>query len=350
MNYEKLKNNRTVRYLYYFLYGNTHRASYLRKAKETLEAFGTDAGDKYEAVIRDMVRMKTLYGFGFDEYLLYKFHKKNLKERLEFVPDWEHLGYTCAMNSDKNAEIFDNKWITYEKYGDYYKRDVFTCENENSRDGFFGFLEGKETFIVKPLDLSCGRGVQKIYRNRFENDNEIWKKLIDSYGYYFIVEELIEQVPEMAKFHPSSLNTVRVPTIRLDNETLIVNPFMRIGQHGSIVDNAGAGGIICAVDAESGKLFAAADEKGATFEKHPESGVQIIGFEIPRWDEAVSFVKKLAQVIPENRYTGWDIALTEDGWKLVEANRRGQFVWQIPMQKGFRKEINGILRKLGRKY
>ena len=47
-----------------------------------------------------------------------------------------------------------------------------------------------------------------------------------------------------------------------------------------------------------------------------------------------------------NKYAGWDLALTEKGWVMVEGNARGQFVWQIPMQKGFMKEANQILKRL----
>ena len=61
-------------------------------------------------------------------------------------------------------------------------------------------------------------------------------------------------------------------------------------------------------------------------------------------------MKELAQVTPENRYTGWDCALTEHGWVMVEANRQGQFVWQIPLQQGCREEMDLILAGIGLKY
>ena len=76
----------------------------------------------------------------------------------------------------------------------------------------------------------------------------------------------------------------------------------------------------------------------------------LVGYKIPFWSEAKALVRELAQVVPENRYTGWDLALTDGGWVLVEANRRAQFGFQMSLQKGFRKEIDGYLAKLGKKY
>lgn len=352
MYYESIKNMRAIRYGYYFLKGVIQRKKYKLKAEETLNSFGITFEDskRMKSVISDMAWTKTFKGFEFDEYLYYKFYDKDKKERLCFVADWEHLGYTCKMNNYSNDDLFDNKWKTYNKFKQYYLRDVMLYEGPCSRAEFYSFIEEKKSFVVKPLNASCGKGVQVIERSSYDSDATLEQMLSKEYGGQFIVEELIVQSHEMAKFHPASVNTVRIPTIRLDDETIIVHPFMRIGQHGKSVDNGGAGGIICAVDVDTGKLFAAADESGNTFDVHPESREMIIGFEIPFWDEAKKLVKELATVVPDNRYTGWDVALTSEGWKLVEANRRGQFIWQIPMQVGFRKEINSILKRMGRKY
>ena len=160
----------------------------------------------------------------------------------------------------------------------------------------------------------------------------------------YIMEEVIKQNPEMARFHPESVNTVRIPTIRTGDRVRVVIPFMRTGRGSSIVDNAGAGGIICALDVEEGSIIAAADEHGNRYDKHPDTGEMLIGFKVPRWDEAKQMAVELAAVVPDNRYAGWDLALTENGWVLVEANARGQFVTQIATKKGFRKELESILK------
>ena len=346
MNKEKLKNNRVVRHCYYFVIAILKSRKLKKSAERTLDSFGllfSSETDK-KTCVKDMVRTYARHGFGFDEYCYYDFMHKTKRERLAFVADWEHLGYTCAMNDPRNADLYDNKWKTYLKYRDFYCRKVAYIDAENKHE-FDAFIEEHQKAIVKPLDLSCGRGVQIVDRTNASVD-----ELLIACNGRFIVEELIVQAPEMAKFHPSSVNTVRVPTIKMQDDVLIVHPFMRMGQHGSFVDNAGAGGIICAIDASCGRVLAAADEHGHQYTEHPDTKEAIVGFQIPRWDELVGFVKRAALVVPENRYTGWDLALTDEGWILIEANRRGQFVWQIPLQSGFRDEINGILKKLGTKY
>lgn len=73
----------------------------------------------------------------------------------------------------------------------------------------------------------------------------------------------------------------------------------------------------------------------------------MVGFTIPRWEEVVAMAKELATIVDGNRYAGWDLALTDNGWVMIEGNARGQFVWQIPLQKGFLIETNAILRRLG---
>ena len=45
------------------------------------------------------------------------------------------------------------------------------------------------------------------------------------------------------------------------------------------------------------------------------------------------------------KYVGYDFALTENGWVLVEGNSLGQFVGQIAEQKGVKKKFLEYLYK-----
>ena len=94
------------------------------------------------------------------------------------------------------------------------------------------------------------------------------------------------------------------------------------------MDNVCSGGLSAVVDAETGIVCSPGfDKLGYKCILHPDSGEQIVGFHIPRWDEAMALVKELAMKT-EDRYTGWDIALSKNGWVMVEGNDCGQFIQQ----------------------
>ncbi len=352
INKENVKNNRIVRHVYYFANGVVHNKKLRQNAEKTIKQFGykIKAEHKKKKIITDMVRMNMLYGYGFDEYIYFHFAKRSLKERRAFIADWEHLGYTCTMNNPDNADIFDNKWKTFKKFSDYYHRDVEYCEGDAGKNIFKSFIARHLDVVIKPLDDCCGHGVQIIHADNVEDYEQLYSELLRENNGRFIIEELIHQSRETEVFHPSSVNTVRIPTITIGDEVNFVHPYFRVGQHGNHVDNGGSGGILCNVNVDTGEIYAAADEYGREYIVHPDTGVQLIGSKVPKWDEAKNFVKKLTKVVPDNHYTGWDIALIDSGWIMIEANRRGQFAWQIAAQKGNREEVNGYLSKLGVRY
>ena len=115
-----------------------------------------------------------------------------------------------------------------------------------------------------------------------------------------------------------------------------------------MVDNGGSGGLINSIDPITGIITCSADEMGIHYTEHPDTHYQIVGFKMPRWEEAKELARELAQVMPDNHYCGWDLALTDNGWVLQEANDRGEFVgFQLPTKKGFRNELMTILNELG---
>ena len=98
---------------------------------------------------------------------------------------------------------------------------------------------------------------------------------------------------------------------------------------------------------EEGIIVSTCDEKGRSYDVHPDTNHPLVGFKIPRFEEAKELAVELAKVVPDTRYCGWDLALTDKGWVMQEGNWQGGIVaFQCLMQRGYRKEMDEIMRRL----
>ena len=343
-----LKTNKAAKHAVFFAKSIKNKKRLTRLAMTKIKEAKIPGMTKERAreMVHDYLKEYRKHGYKISEYLGFKLYEKDEAQRREYIPDWERFGYTDAFNDPKNARLFDDKWLTYQRFGKYYGREVISCRKPEDKESFYDFIGRHMPVAIKPTDASFGVGFQ-ILR---EADENTFDKLLADYKTGFMVEELIQMDPRIAKFHPSSVNTCRLITIRFDDETIIIHPRFKMGRHGSEMDNASSGGIFCNLDPETGEVLYAADFKGVTWDVHPDTGEQLLGFVVPEWDAAKAFVRELAEVVPENRYTGWDIVLTPKGWIMIEGNRRGQFGWQYSDAGGARPEIEGYLNRLGRKY
>ena len=291
--------------------------------------------------LRRMRQAYILYGWEFDEYFMFNYNRLSRSGRKEFVTETQKDYFCDTIYKGHVVDLFTDKWSAYQHFAPYYKRDVCMLQSwEQDQDAVKRFLEKHNTFILKPENGSLGYGIQ-ILHNTSADDV---KALLKEYPGGFVMEELIDQAQEMAVLHPQSVNTVRITTLRLADRTHIIHPFVKVGRGDDIVDNAAQGGIFGVVDIDTGVVTSACDKMGNRYVRHPETWEKLIGFVIPQWDEALELAKELSTVVPEAAYTGWDLALTKDGWVVVEGNSRGQFVcYQMAEQKGFRKEFESML-------
>lgn len=320
-----------------------------RKARElenVLDSFGLKGAER-AAIKADIKKTQAELGFSPIEFMKHHFMDVPQEIRRTFVSDNERIAITDRLNRSENKEIFDNKALTYKTFRQFYKRDQF-YGNPNkalqSLDEFKTFVAKHPRFIAKPLNSAFGKGVRILELDG--TPDAFLTQLQQDYPYGYVLEELIRQCKEMASLHPESVNTLRVLTLRFDDHVQIVHPFLRVGRGKSVVDNGMSGGILCTVDPATGVVKNTADERGIHYVEIPETGVKLVGFQIPRWQEALELAKQLAQVIPSNRWTGWDLALTDDGWIMVEGNARAQFGFQIADRTGFRAEIESYMKEL----
>ena len=273
------------------------------------------------------------------EYSLYNFETQNHKQRMMWLSDTDRFMCCRLVMGIRPYNSLKDKAVFYSLLKHFYKRPVFIFNETTSRASLDNFVTKADLFFVKPLDGSLGAGAFIIE----SNDSLLYDTLKLS-GRNWIIEGVISQVNEMSRWNETSVNTVRIPSFKVNGEIHILQPFFRTGRRGQIVDNAGAGGILCVVNEVSGVIKTDGfDEHHNRYECHPDYNVKYKGWQIPQWLELQELVKKVHMSLPDDfRYVGFDFALTKQGWDLIEGNW-GQMVGQIAEQRGVKNEFDTYL-------
>lgn len=138
-----------------------------------------------------------------------------------------------------------------------------------------------------------------------------------------LVEEVIVNHPEVERFHPSSLNTIRFITMKdADGTIYLEKAIFRMGVHGSDVDNLSLGGIGVELLpdgtlAEWGHYF---DPSTPSSTEHPDSHLTFKGFRMPFYTQCVDMALEVHRMNPKLNRIGFDIAVSPTGPVLVEIN------------------------------
>ena len=283
------------------------------------------------------------------QYLCLHFSNRDYIDKSNFISDILWREYIAKMNDLFDGETYFNKARTYLFLHDYFKRDAAVLTSKRDYPEFLNFVKKHPVFVKKTTESSFGKGVEKLDVSGWP-ENRL-QELFD--GFFvgpseLLLEELVLQSDEMAKYNASSVNTVRVITFITRDGIIAPFSFLKTGRDGSFVDNGGAGGILVGIDSSKGELVTdGIDEKGIVYLKHPDTGIPFMGGILPEWDKAISLCCELALKMPSVKMVGWDIAHSNNGWVLIEANERSQIIGpQLSFQIGIKKEVLQIMSKM----
>ena len=265
------------------------------------------------------------YQAGYMDYHLFEMYKMNSKERETVLTRGKSNDIVKKYNNKEYIKYFEDKGLFNEKFKKYLNREYIILD-ANNYDNFKTFVQGKLEVIVKPLAGTCGgKGVEKIKVNN-KKIKELYKQLIEHKQ--LLIEEVAVQNEEMAKLHPSSINTVRISTLNQK----VVAAFLRIGNNNNVVDNLNHEGLICPVELEDGIIkYPAYDKTYTTYYEHPITHKKLVGFKIPMWEEAKKMCIEASKEIKEVGYVGWDVCIGKEKPFLIEGNDfPGHDMFQLP--------------------
>lgn len=177
------------------------------------------------------------------DYFLYHFYERNRRGRAEFVTLYD-MRDIHRKNPQTAFADFEEKDRFLDRFQAYVHRDWIGRVCRNSREEFDAFADRHPRCIIKPRTDSGGHGVE-LCTITPNNRDQVWERLTSQ---DMIAEELLEQCPEMAALHPSSVNTVRALTIR----GKLCSAVLRMGVGGGFVDNGCSGGIFAGLDVDTG--------------------------------------------------------------------------------------------------
>lgn len=302
-----------------------------------------EKNSEIKRIKRDIKKCYVFGEFVPDEYFMFRFFELDRKEKKEYLSGSKRKKRVFQLSTKETRALFMDKYKTYEQYKDYYHRDILKITSVlKDKEELDQFIGKHPRFIVKPIGGYQGAGIQIV--NVEETVEKTYKKIEEVEP--CILEEMIQQSTELGKYHPNSVNSVRIVSYLSESFVEIIFAIFRMGVGENVVDNIGAGGVVAVIDTETGMLCSDGYQyNGLVFEKHPDTNEKIKGSVIPYWEDLIKLTKELAYIVPEQRVIGWDFALTKNGWEIIEANHSPSFKSIQMIQGGIRRKVENIWGK-----
>lgn len=182
-----------------------------------------------------------------------------------------------------------------------------------------------ETVFVKPsLGTSCGRGAFKLDMRDVDGLDGL-KEVLSESGPNCVVQELVQQNEVLASLNESSLNIIRMSSVRLGGEPFLANATIRFGIPGSATDVAFTNGEeilrLIGLDGKGAMRDFFCDQngyRGGVSEIGVSGGTLAPGFE-KAWEMCAGMHRRLHHF----GLVGFDVAIDREGEPVaIEANLR----------------------------
>ncbi len=291
---------------------NIDVGSVIERAKES----SAQHGKWMPAVVADMLWQAGFRNVGFQDYIDYDFAILTREERATYMTHPVSNQLSQRFDHPDFRYIFQDKVEFDRVFSEHLHRAWMVVEQGNA-DAVREFTERLGTIVTKEPVGQAGTGVHRYHAADVSDWVEFHRGLL-SRG-ELLIEEVIVQHADLAAVCPGTVNTTRVTAFFDGEETHILAIAQKFGR-GAVSDQMTFGGFYTMLDDQGHAVGAGYDSHGHVHERHPDSGFVIRSFQLPMMDEVRDFVDRVARVVPQVQYVGWDIVVTPTGPVLVEGN------------------------------
>lgn len=277
----------------------------------------------YLDIIKDLYHCQK-QGYSWADYFAFRFaSNQDEAYRKSFISVNIHYPIISKLFPTNEAEndFFDDKGKFNENFKEFKNIDCLDLRKDGI-EKLEVFLKKHQNFFVKEAKSCGGVGVKYIDQKFLASYD-----LKSFYNYllqkkFYIVEEKISQHKHLDKLSVNSLNSLRVVTVKAIDGSISA-PFVvsKVSISEAYVDNASSGGAYTLLN-DKGEVYASYHSFLPIlkfYDKNPITNFNYIGFKFPYYQEAIEMCLKAASRC-KNHYIGWDVAISEKGPILIEAN------------------------------
>lgn len=270
-----------------------------------------------------------------DSFMKYKLWlPENYARSKEYIQHHEIIQILPWLNSQKNIQYIDNK-IHFER---------LCRENSISTAQIIATCGAEGVSMYEPNlpeidlfskfdELWCGVGAQTWIFNKgdraWQHDNYLLseKKLLQhlcasAKNMPILIQPKLSNHKPIDALSNGALCTFRVITFKLANqEAKHYLSALRMPTGTLEVDNFAAGGIAAGLSANGHLKSAVEKQNGYSYiDSHPDTGSTIKGKKLECWNDIVKLAIHAHNTISDVYSIGWDIAWTQQGAVVIEAN------------------------------
>jgi hypothetical protein len=183
-------------------------------------------------------------------------------------------------------------------------------------------LSEEKLIIKKAVNSGGGKNIRVLREDEITSEN--LQTTFSQLGENLVIQKLLEQHKLLNEINPSSVNTIRIITIILHNEVLVVQSILRMGVGTSYVDNICAGGMAVGITAKGTLKEYAYDAQTKKQPKHLTTGFLFKDISIPYYQNVESIAKDMHKRFAQFRLISWDFAIADKGPVLIEFNLKYQ--------------------------